>query len=71
MNSDERKQRFVVRGHEFRLVQVELENCVGYTDGDAQDKVDSWVWGSKDSYGVEVELAEISLPSAPGFAYAK
>lgn len=41
MNSDERKQRSVVRGgHEFRLVQVELENCVGYTDGDAQDKVD-------------------------------
>lgn len=41
MSSDERKQRSVVRGgHEFRLVQVKLESCMGHPDGDAQDRVD-------------------------------
>lgn len=30
-------------GDEFRIIQVEFEKCVGYTNEDVQDKVDNEV----------------------------
>lgn len=40
---------------ELRVVQVEGGMKCGAYSGDAQDEVDSWVWFSEESYGVEVE----------------
>lgn len=44
---------------------------MGYTNGDVQDKVDSEVWSSVESYGVEVELAGNISPVSPRFLTCK